>query len=135
MITNDNFFQVVYFVLSLLFEKILNSIEDWSEYVTNDMIKDETDQENKLLKRSLTSNSQSNKHSSKKQKPNNSKNCQQSKKSQRLTTITADLDISDYANKDDLWQDLIYESLSKWEVIGYGLCGVVCLATIRVLKK
>jgi hypothetical protein len=42
MITRENFFQAIYFVCSLLFDKIRDSIGGWSDYVTtNKMINDD----------------------------------------------------------------------------------------------
>lgn len=138
MITNVDFFQVIYFVCSLLFEEIRNSIDGWSYYVTNDMVEEQT-ANNKLLKRpgpSNGSNNRSNNQSSKKQRPSNSNDSQPSMKTQQSTTVEADLNISDDSGVDDvIWPDLLFDSISKWKVIGYGLCGVVCRASIRVLKN
>ena len=38
MITRENFFQAIYFVFSLLFEKIRDSIGGWSDYVNTNKI-------------------------------------------------------------------------------------------------
>ena len=89
MIKNENFFQVIYFVYSLLFEKVRNSIFGWSDYVDNNMLKVDEIADNRALISGVDSN--------------------------------------------DVWQDLLYESISNWKVIRSGNCAVDCHATIRVL--
>jgi hypothetical protein len=89
MIKNENFFQAIYFVCSLLFEEVRNSICGLSDYVVNNMLKVDEIADNRAL----------------------------------ITGVELN----------DVWQDLLYDSISNWKFIRSGLCEVVCHATIRVL--
>lgn len=122
MITRENFLEAVYFVCSLLFEEIRNSIARWSDYVTNNMLKADETADIAILKRpgSNGSNNQSNTTSLKRLQPSK-------KTSEQFTTVEADLDKSgDTSGVDtnDAWQDFLFDSeISEWNVIGYGYYG------------
>ena len=49
MITRENFFQAIYFVFSLLFEKIRDSIDGWSDYVTANNLLNDSISDNKCV--------------------------------------------------------------------------------------
>lgn len=137
MVEKRQFTQLFYFVSSLLFEKIGDTVDGWKEYVETEVLKD--DKQNKVLKQFNQSGSNLNNKNfaplnenteiNGVNQHNNSNQCRNEESYQCVS------DCSDVAaltmNSTITWLDL-FNTMSNWTVIGFGLCGLVKYAKIKV---
>lgn len=136
-ISNNSFIETTYLICSLFFKEIGDTIEGWNEYVENSKLKDDYANASQTTPSPSPSINTSTRGSC-------SDASQLSKKSYGHTPTTTEtnvkklddsgLDSGIDATFDTPTRDDLYNTLSNWTPLGYGLCGVVDLAVIKVIS-
>ena len=119
MVDKTQFTQLFYFVSSLLSEKIGDTVDGWEEYVKTDMLKDDK----KYNQLDLNLNS---KNLAQNTEIDDENEC----RSEESFQCTSD---GFKSNSTITWLDL-FNTVSDWKVIGFGICGLVKYANIKVNK-
>lgn len=108
-----SFIEAVYFVCSLFFKEIGNTIEGWNDYVTINKLNDEALNSQRIPSLPRHARTSQGRH----QFDN--------------SDLHSGLDVS----LGVLTFDDLLNTISEWTPLGYGLCGVVELAIIKVIKN
>lgn len=133
-ISNNSFIETTYLVCSLFLKEIGDTIEGWNEHVENNKLKDDYAQTTPSPSPSINTSNRGSSGSATSQLS--------SKKSQAHTPTTTETKVNKFddsgldsgidATFDTPTRDDLYNTLSNWTPLGYGLCGVVDLAVIKV---